>query len=95
MEMEKIIMYAGVGIMWTSALYWAYRRYKLIMADGVITREEVIDAVTDGADIIINTIFKTEELASMKKVDLVVLCREHGLYVSGTKAQLIERLQEL
>ena len=81
--------------MWGSALYWAYRRYKLIMADGVITREEVIDAVTDGADIIINTIFKTEELTSMKKVDLVALCRENGLHVSGTKAQLIERLQEL
>ena len=67
----------------------------MMMADGVITREEIIDAVTDGADIIINTIFKTEELVSMKKVDLVVLCREHGLHVSGTKAQLIERLQEL
>ena len=95
MEIEKVVMYAGIGLVWASAVYWAYKRYKMMMADGVITREEVIDAVSDGADIIINAVFNTEELTSMKKVDLVVLCREHGLHVSGTKAELIERLQEL
>lgn len=33
-------------------------------------------------------------LAKMKKADLVALCAEHGLPISGTKPVLVERLQE-
>lgn len=95
MEMENIVMYAGIGVVWAGVVYWSYKRYKKMMADGKITLDEVLDAVNDGIDVISNAIGDTEELSSMKKTDLVALCREHGLKVSGTKAELIERLQNM
>jgi hypothetical protein len=95
MEMEQIVMYAGLGIVWASATYWAYKRYKKIMADGKITLDEVVDAVNDSISVITDAIGDTKELSAMKKVDLVKLCKEHNIPVSGTKAELIERLQKL
>ena len=95
MEMEKMVMYAGIGVVWVSVVYWAYKRYKVMMADGKITFDEMLDTVNDGINVISGAIGDTEELTSMKKIDLVELCREHGLKVSGTKAELIERLQNL
>ena len=88
-------MYAGIGVVWASVVYWAYKRYKVMMADGKITFDEMLDTVNDGINVISGAIGDTEELTSMKKIDLVELCREHGLKVSGTKAELIERLQNL
>ena len=86
-------MYAGIGVVWASVTFWAYKKYKKIMADGKVTLDEVLETVNEGIDVIEEAIDETKQLNELKKVDLVALCREKGLPVSGTKADLVKRLQ--
>ena len=93
MDMQTIGMYAGIGVVWASVTFWAYKKYKKVMADGKITLDEILEVVDEGIDVIQGAIGETEKLNELKKVDLIALCREKGLPVSGNKAELVKRLQ--
>jgi hypothetical protein len=47
---EAAIAYFGLAIPLVGLLYWAYTKYLSMMADGKVTIEEVVDAVTEAAD---------------------------------------------
>ena len=91
MEVEMIVLYiciaAGLGL-------GAYKYYKKLMADGKITLDEVLDLVDDVKDAVEN-LPSLSKIKKMKKDELIGLCKDNGLEVSGTKAELISRLEEI
>jgi len=91
MEVEMIVLYiciaAGLGL-------GAYKYYKKLMADGKITLDEVLDLVDDVKDAI-EDLPSLSQIKKMKKDELIGLCKDNGLEVSGTKADLISRLEEI
>ena len=96
--MDEIITYVGIGLAGLGVLWWAYKRYKVIMADGKITLDEVLETVEEAIDIVNNAVNNAKtynDIESLKKVDLVELCRENGFKVSGNKADLLERLEDI
>lgn len=91
MEIEMIVLYiciaAGLGL-------GAYKYYKKLMADGKITLDEVLDLVDDVKDAV-EDLPSLSQIKKMKKDELIGLCKDNGLEVSGTKADLISRLEEI
>jgi hypothetical protein len=91
MEIEMIVLYiciaAGLGL-------GAYKYYKKLMADGKITLDEVLDLVDDVKDVV-EDLPSLSQIKKMKKDELIGLCKDNGLEVSGTKADLISRLEEI
>ena len=91
MEIEIIVLYiciaAGLGL-------GAYKYYKKLMADGKITLDEVLDLVDDVQDVV-EKLPSISKIKKMKKDELIALCKDNGLEVSGTKADLISRLEEI
>jgi len=91
MEIEMIVLYiciaAGLGL-------GAYKYYKKLMADGKITLDEVLDLVDDVKDAV-EDLPSLSKIKKMKKDELIGLCKDNGLEVSGTKADLISRLEEI
>ena len=82
-----ICIAAGLGL-------GAYKYYKKLMADGKITLDEVLDLVDDVKDVV-EDLPSLSEIKKMKKDELIGLCKDNGLEVSGTKADLISRLEEI
>jgi len=82
-----ICIAAGLGL-------GAYKYYKKLMADGKITLDEVLDLVDDVKDAI-EDLPSLSQIKKMKKDELIGLCKDNGLEVSGTKADLISRLEEI
>ena len=73
---------------------WGLKQYKKVMADGKVTIDEVIDTLTGMEDKVDAVVDAAETVhAEMKKAELVALCKEAGLSTSGTKADLIARLE--
>ena len=91
----EVVLVAG-GILVGIAL-WARNKYKTMMADGKITLDElldVIDEAKDKAEEAEEQLEVIEETLSKYKVsELKSMLKEKGLPVSGTKAELIERLE--
>ena len=91
MEIEMIVLYiciaAGLGL-------GAYKYYKKLMADGKITLDEVLDLVDDVKDAV-EDLPSLSKIKKMKKDELIGLCKDNGLEVSGTKADLVSRLEEI
>ena len=91
MEVEMIVLYiciaAGLGL-------GAYKYYKKLMADGKITLDEVLDLVDNVKDAV-EDLPSLSKIKKMKKDELIGLCKDNGLEVSGTKAELIIRLEEI
>ena len=90
-DLELGILYAciaaGIGLA-------GYKLYKRLMADGKITLDELVDLAEDLQDVA-KSLPSLSELKKLKKDDLISLCKENGLEVKGTKAELISRLQEI
>lgn len=82
-----ICIAAGLGL-------GAYKYYKKLMADGKITLDEVLDLVDDVKDAV-EDLPSLSQIKKMKKDELIGLCKDNGLEVSGTKADLISRLEEI
>ncbi len=82
-----ICIAAGLGL-------GAYKYYKKLMADGKITLDEVLDLVDDVKDAV-EDLPSLSKIKKMKKDELIGLCKDNGLEVSGTKADLISRLEEI
>ena len=82
-----ICIAAGLGL-------GAYKYYKKLMADGKITLDEVLDLVDDVKDVV-EDLPSLSQIKKMKKDELIGLCKDNGLEVSGTKADLISRLEEI
>lgn len=82
-----ICIAAGLGL-------GAYKYYKKLMADGKITLDEVLDLVDDVKDAV-EDLPSLSQIKKMKKDELISLCKDNGLEVSGTKADLISRLEEI
>lgn len=82
-----ICIAAGLGL-------GAYKYYKKLMADGKITLDEVLDLVDDVKDAV-EDLPSLSKIKKMKKDELIGLCKDNGLEVSGTKAELISRLEEI
>ena len=91
----EVVLVAG-GVLVGIAL-WARNKYKAMMGDGKITLDELLDVIDEAKD-------KAEEaeeqleviedtLEKYKVSDLKGMLKEKGLPVSGTKAELIERLE--
>jgi len=91
MDLEMIVLCAciaaGLGL-------GAYKYYKKLMADGKITLDEILDLVDDVKDVI-EDLPSLSQIKKMKKDELIGLCKDNGLEVSGTKAELIGRLEEI
>ncbi len=72
---------------------WGLKKYKAIMADGKVSLDEVIDTLTESESKIDDVADAVETvMEAKKKSELIELCKEKGLPISGTKAELIERL---
>ena len=98
MNEQEIAVVLGLVVIWGSVCVWAYKKYKQIVADGVVTIEEIIDVVEDGAQKIKEALGETDDLkglSRMKKGALISLCKKYGLDDAGTRADLIARLKEL
>lgn len=92
----EMVLVAGGALLGLAA--WAYKRYKLMMADGEITLEELLDAAKEGKDKLEEA---EEHFAVIEKVyseykvsELKEMLKEKGLSTSGVKAELIARLEE-
>ena len=92
-EVGEIYYYAGAVAVLLGLGLWAYRKYQTVMADGKVTIGELIDAVKEGEAEVLDALEQIEELEGMRKADLKEICRKHGLNVSGTKAELVDRIQ--
>lgn len=75
---------------------WAYKKYKVLNADGKITLDEIIDSMDDVKEKAVEAKaqLKTvdEVLESRNVAELKEMLKEKGLAVSGKKADLIARL---
>ena len=85
--------YGGMAIIGAGLVYWGYRKYKIIMADGKVTLDEVLDVVNEGSDLISGAV-SLSKMKRMKKADLIAFCNKNGLDEDGTKADLLSRLEE-
>jgi len=95
---QQILLGLSIAIITGSVIFWVYKKYKEIMADGVVTLDELIDVAEEGAEIILETLIEVNDLkglGKMRKGDLIDLCVKHGLDDTGTRATLIARLKEL
>ena len=105
METESILITIGAIAV---VLYALYRRYLLIkpqideaLADGKLTLDEVKDLADDVVDFvedakeIVESMPTKSALNKMSKADLIEFAQGHDVDVSGTKSQIIERLQSL
>tara|TARA_B100000902_G_C27107753_1_gene812023 strand:+ start:570 stop:767 length:198 start_codon:yes stop_codon:yes gene_type:complete len=48
--MSEIEIWLPVAALVAAFGVWAYKRYQVIMADGKVSLDEIIDAVTEGTD---------------------------------------------
>jgi len=108
METEAILyLLALLGVV-VALAYNAYLKHKAkidaILEDGLDLddldeiKELVEDAKEDIEEVVnlVSSLPKTKsELRAMKKADLVALADEHDLDLTGTKADLVERLLPL
>jgi hypothetical protein len=92
-EVGDVYFYVGGAAVLIGLGLWVWQKYGQITADGKITIGELISAVKEGEAEVIDALEKIEELEKMRKADLQDICRKHGLNVSGTKAELVDRIQ--
>jgi len=82
-----ICIAAGLGL-------GVYKYYKKLMVDGKITLDEVLNLVDEIKDAV-EDLPSLSKIKKMKKDELIGLCKDNGLEVSGTKADLVSRLEEI
>jgi len=90
-ELELLITAAAVI---GGAIVWGLKKYKAMSADGKFTLDEIIDAASEmdkELDAVEEVVDKV--LSAYKVSELKVMCKEKGLPVSGTKAELVARLE--
>ena len=105
METESILITVGALAVVAYALY---KRYLMIkpqideaLADGKLSLDEVKDLADDVIDFvedakeIVESMPSKSALNKMTKSDLIEFAQSHNVDVSGTKSQIIERLQSL
>ena len=89
----EMVVVAGGALLGLAA--WGY---KMMMADGEITLDELLDAAKEGKDkleeaeehiAVIEKVYSEYKVAELKE-----LLKEKGLSTSGVKAELIARLEE-
>lgn len=108
MENETILAVLGLLGIVAAVAYRAYLKHKSvideILEDGLSLDDldEIKDLVEDAKEDIeevvnlISSLPKTKsELKALKKAELVALADEHDLDLTGTKAELVERLLPL
>tara|TARA_R110000744_G_scaffold255020_1_gene370575 strand:+ start:224 stop:514 length:291 start_codon:yes stop_codon:yes gene_type:complete len=91
MDIEMIILYAAIAV---GVGFGAYKAYKKLMVDGKITLDELIELGEDIAGIV-KELPSLSSLKKMKKDELISLCKENGLEVDGTKAELLANLEKV
>ena len=90
-ELELLIAAAAVI---GGTIVWGLKKYKDMSADGKFTLDEIIDAASemdDQLDAVEEAVDKV--LSAYKVSELKAMCKEKGLAVSGTKAELVARLE--
>lgn len=91
----EIILVAVAALLGIGA--WAYKKYKILNADGKITLDEVIDSMSEVKEKVaeakkeVKKIEKT--LDSHNVAELKAKLKEAGLSVKGKKADLVARLE--
>jgi len=91
----EVVLLAVAALLGIAA--WAYKKYKILNADGKITLDEVIDSMSEVKEKVAEAkeeIEKIEDtLDSHNVAELKAMLKEAGLSVSGKKADLVARLK--
>jgi len=91
----EVVLLAVVALLGIAT--WAYKKYKVLNADGKITLDEIIDSIDDvkeKAEEAKEEIKKIEDtLESHNVAELKEMLKEAGLSVKGKKADLVARLE--
>lgn len=94
----ELELWLGLLVAISALVIWGMKRYETVMADGKVSLKEVISTIEDSESLIDNVTAKAEAVqeaySKHKKAELIEMCKEKGLPTSGTKAELVARLEE-
>jgi hypothetical protein len=94
----ELELWLGLLVAISALVIWGMKRYETVMADGKVSLKEVISTIEDSESLIDNVTEKAEAVQEAynkhKKAELIEMCKEKGLPTSGTKAELVARLEE-
>lgn len=98
---EELMLGIGVAVFVVGFGLKHYRKLRTVvedaLEDGQLTLDEALEIVEDIQESVeeVKTLPSPSALKRMRKDDLAALCVEFGIDEEGTKALLIERLQEV
>ena len=98
---EELMLGIGVVVFVVGFGLKHYRKLRTVveeaLEDGQLTLDEAFEIVEDIQESVeeVKSLPSASALKRMKKDDLAAMCVEYGIDEEGTKALLIERLQEM
>jgi polyhydroxyalkanoate synthesis regulator phasin len=98
---EQVMLGLALGVFIAGFALKHYRKLrttiKAALEDGQLTLDEAFEIVEDIKETVkeVESLPSASALKRMRKDELVELCAKHDIDTEGTKALLIERLQEV